>query len=176
MNDFLLTPIEFLKGVGAQRAELLRQEIGVFTFNDLLHYFPFRYIDRSHYHKIADLPYLDSHAQLRGTIIQVAEATVGRQKRLTAKFQDASGIIALVWFQGIHWIKPLLKMGAEYQIFGKAKVYGNVWNMPHPELTEWKDVAQKTGLQPVYSTTEKLTAKNLHSKGIEKLTATLVLH
>jgi ATP-dependent DNA helicase RecG len=176
MNDFLLTPIEFLKGVGAQRAELLRQEIGVFTFNDLLHYFPFRYIDRSHYHKISDLPYLDAHAQLRGTIIQVAEATVGRQKRLTAKFQDASGIIDLVWFQGIHWIKPLLKIGAEYQIFGKAKVYGNVWNMPHPELTEWKDVAQKTGLQPVYSTTEKLTAKNLHSKGIEKLTANLVLH
>ncbi len=174
MNDFLQTPIEFLKGVGPQRAELLRQEIGVFTFNDLLNYFPFRYIDRSKYHKVSDLPFLDSYAQLKGKIIHVAEATLGRQKKLTAKFQDESGVIDLVWFQGAKWIKPLLKVGVEFQIFGKAKVYGNLWNMPHPEMTEWKDVLLKTGLQPVYSTTEKLSAKGLHSKGIEKLTANLV--
>lgn len=175
MNDFLLTPIEFLKGVGPQRAELLRQEIGVFNFHDLLNYFPFRYVNRSQYHKVSDLPYIDSYAQLKGRIIHVAESSLGRQKKLTAKFQDESGVIDLVWFQGIKWIKPLLKLGAEYQIFGKAKIFGNSWNMPHPELTEWKDVAQKTGLQPVYSTTEKLSSKGLHSKGIEKLTAHLVL-
>lgn len=175
MNDFLLTPIEFLKGVGPQRAELLRQEIGVHTFNDLLNYFPFRYIDRSQYHKVKDLPYLDSYAQLRGRIIHVGESSMGRMKKLTAKFQDETGIIELVWFQGINWIKPTLKIGAEYQIFGKAKVYGTMWNIPHPEMTEWIDVLLKTGLQPVYSTTEKLSAKGLHSKGIEKLTGQLVL-
>ena len=175
VNDFLQTPIEFLKGVGPQRAELLRQEIGVYTFNDLLNYFPFRYIDRSKYHSVSDLPFLDSYAQLKGKIIHIAEATLGRQKKLTAKFQDATGVIDLVWFQGAKWIKPLLKVGVEFQIFGKAKVYGNLWNMPHPEMTEWKDVLLKTGLQPVYSTTEKLSAKGLHSKGIEKLTANLVL-
>lgn len=175
MNDFLLTPIEFLKGVGPQRAELLRQEIGVHTFNDLLNYFPFRYVDRSQYHKVKDLPYLDSYAQLKGRIIHVGESSMGRMKKLTAKFQDETGIIELVWFQGINWIKPLLKLGAEYQIFGKAKVYGSMWNIPHPEITEWKDVLLKSGLQPVYSTTEKLSAKGLHSKGIEKLTAQLVL-
>lgn len=175
MNDFLLTPIEFLKGVGPQRAELLRQEIGVHTFNDLLNYFPFRYIDRSQYHKVKDLPYLDSYAQLRGRIIHIGESSMGRMKKLTAKFQDETGIIELVWFQGINWIKPTLKIGAEYQIFGKAKVYGTMWNIPHPEMTEWKDVLLKTGLQPVYSTTEKLSSKGLHSKGIEKLTAQLVL-
>ena len=175
MNDFLKTPIEFLKGVGPQRAELLRQEIGVHTFDDLLNYFPFRYVDRSQYHKVKDLPYLDSYAQLKGRIIHVGESTMGRMKKLTAKFQDETGIIELVWFQGINWIKPLLKLGAEYQIFGKAKVYGSMWNIPHPEITEWKDVLLKTGLQPVYSTTEKLSAKSLHSKGIEKLTAQLVL-
>jgi len=174
MNDFLLTPIEFLKGVGPQRAELLRKEAGIYNFNDLLNYFPFRYVDRSKYHRIADLPYLDSFAQLKGRIIQVGEVAIGRQKKLTAKFQDESGIIDLVWFQGSKWIKPLLKVGAEYQIFGKAKIYGNTWNIPHPELTEWKDVTQKTGLQPVYSSTEKLSAVGLHSKGIEKLTAHLV--
>jgi ATP-dependent DNA helicase RecG len=175
VNDFLKTPIEFLKGVGPQRAELLRQEIGVHTFDDLLNYFPFRYVDRSQYHQVKDLPYLDSYAQLKGRIIHVGESTMGRMKKLTAKFQDETGIIELVWFQGINWIKPLLKLGAEYQIFGKAKVYGSMWNIPHPEITEWKDVLLKTGLQPVYSTTEKLSAKSLHSKGIEKLTAQLVL-
>lgn len=175
MNEFLQTPIAFLKGVGPQRAELLRQEINVVTVNDLLNYFPFRYVDRSAYHTVADLRYLDSYAQLRGTLVGINEVAVGRQKKLVAKFQDASGLIELVWFQGIHFIKPLLKLGAEYQVYGKAKMYGNTWNIPHPELTEWQNVGQKTGIQPVYSSTEKLAAKGLHTKGIEKLTSVLAL-
>ena len=174
MNDFLKTPIEFLKGVGPQRADLLRQELGIHTFSDLLHHFPFRYIDRSRYVTVSELSTMETAAQLRGRIIAVSESGTGRTKKLSAKFQDASGVIDLIWFQGIKWIKPLLKIGVEYQIYGKAKVYGSTWNMPHPELVEWKDVLLKTGLQPVYSTTEKLTAKGLHSKGIEKLTAVLV--
>ncbi len=174
MNDFLKTPIEFLKGVGPQRADLLRQELGIHTFSDLLNHFPFRYIDRSRYVTVSELSTMETAAQLRGRIIAVSESGVGRTKKLSAKFQDESGIIDLIWFQGIRWIKPLLKIGVEYQLYGKAKIYGSTWNMPHPELTEWKDVLLKTGLQPVYSTTEKLTAKGLHSKGIEKLTATLV--
>ncbi len=174
MNDFLKTPIEFLKGVGPQRADLLRQELGIHTFSDLLNHFPFRYIDRSRYVTVSELSTMETAAQLRGRIIAVSESGVGRTKKLSAKFQDESGIIDLIWFQGIRWIKPLLKIGVEYQLYGKAKIYGSTWNMPHPELTEWKDVLLKTGLQPVYSTTEKLTAKGLHSKGIEKLTATIV--
>ncbi|MCE2682262.1 MAG: ATP-dependent DNA helicase RecG [Cryomorphaceae bacterium] len=174
MNDFLKTPIEFLKGVGPQRADLLRQELGIHTFSDLLHHFPFRYIDRSRYVTVSELSTMETAAQLRGRIIAVSESGTGRTKKLSAKFQDASGVIDLIWFQGIKWIKPLLKIGVEYQIYGKAKVYGSTWNMPHPELVEWKDVLLKTGLQPVYSTTEKLTAKGLDSKGIEKLTAVLV--
>jgi ATP-dependent DNA helicase RecG len=174
VNDFLKTPIEFLKGVGPQRADLLRQELGIHTFSDLLHHFPFRYIDRSRYVTVSELSTMETAAQLRGRIIAVSESGTGRTKKLSAKFQDASGVIDLIWFQGIKWIKPLLKIGVEYQIYGKAKVYGSTWNMPHPELVEWKDVLLKTGLQPVYSTTEKLTAKGLHSKGIEKLTAALV--
>ncbi len=174
MNDFLKTPIEFLKGVGPLRADLLRQELGIHTFSDLLNHFPFRYIDRSRYATVSELSIMENAAQLRGRIIAVSESGTGRSKKLSAKFQDASGVIDLIWFQGIKWIKPLLKIGVEYQIYGKAKVYGSTWNMPHPELVEWKDVLLKTGLQPVYSTTEKLTAKGLHSKGIEKLTAALV--
>lgn len=174
MNDFLLTPIEFLKGVGPQRAQLLREEINVHTFGDLLNYFPFRYIDRSFYVKVKDMPYADSAVQVRGRIVHISEINAGRQKKLLAKFQDDSGLIDLVWFQGVKWIKPLLKVGAEYQMYGKAKVYGAQWNVPHPELTAWEDVAEKTGLQPVYSSTEKLSAKGLHTKGIERLTRELV--
>lgn len=174
MNEFLQTSIEFLKGVGPQRAELLRKEINIYTFNDLLNYFPFRYIDRSKYHKISDLPYLDSYAQLKGRIVQVSEGGNGKFKKLTAKFQDESGMIDLVWFQGIRWIRPLLKVGVEYQLFGKAKLFGSTWNIPHPELAEYDSITVKTGLQPVYSSTERLTAAGLHSKGIEKLTAGLI--
>jgi len=176
MNDFLLTPIEFLKGVGPQRAQLLREEINIHTFGDLLNYFPFRYIDRSYYVKVKDMPYADSAVQVKGRIVHLAEINSGRQKKLVAKFQDDSGLIDLVWFQGVKWIKPMLKVGSEYQLYGKAKVYGSQWNVPHPELTAWEDVAEKTGLQPVYSSTEKLTAKGLHTKGIERLTRELVKH
>ena len=174
MNEFLQTSIEFLKGVGPQRAELLRKEINIYTFSDLLNYFPFRYIDRSKYHKISDLPYLDSYAQLKGRIVQVSEGGNGKFKKLTAKFQDESGMIDLVWFQGIRWIRPLLKVGVEYQLFGKAKLFGSTWNIPHPELAEYDSITVKTGLQPVYSSTERLTAAGLHSKGIERLTAALI--
>ncbi len=174
MTPFLKTPIEFLKGVGPQRAELLRAEIGVATYEDLLHYFPFRYVDRSQYHKISDLPYLENSAQIKGRIVQILDAGAGRGKKLIAKFQDETGVIDLVWFQGIKWIKPQLKIGEEYQLYGKAKVYGNSWHVPHPELTLWTELTQQSGLQPIYSSTEKLSAKGLHSRGIEKLTAQLV--
>lgn len=176
MNDFLLTPVEFIKGVGPQRAELLRNELGLATVNDLLHHFPFRYVDRSVYYKVKDLPYADFAIQLKGRIIQVSESTAGaRQKKLVAKFQDETGVIDLVWFQGVKWIKPLLKTGVEYQMYGKARLYGNQWNVAHPELTEWSEVDKRTGLQPIYSTTEKLTSKGLHSKGLEKIIAQVAL-
>jgi ATP-dependent DNA helicase RecG len=175
VNDFLLTPVEFIKGVGPQRAELLRTELGLNTLNDVLHHFPFRYVDRSVYHKVKDLPYADYPLQLKGRIIQISESSAGRQKKLVAKFQDETGVIDLVWFQGGKWIKPLLKIGVEYQIYGKARLYGSHWNVAHPELTEWSQVDQKSGLQPIYSTTEKLSSKGLHSKGIEKIIAQIVL-
>lgn len=174
MNSFLQTPIEYLKGVGPQRAELLKKELRIHTFNDLIHYFPFRYVDRSQYHKIADLHHLDSAAQLRGQLIAINETTIGKKKKLVAKLQDESGVIDLVWFAGIKWIKPLLKTGVTFQVYGKPKIYGNMWNIPHPEIVEYDKVKHETGLQSVYSSTEVLTAKGLHSKGIEKIIKQLV--
>lgn len=174
MNSFLQTPIEYLKGVGPQRADLLKLELGIRNYGDLLHHFPFRYVDRSQYHKVADLPHVETAVQLKGYLIHIAESGVGRRKKLVAKFEDDSGIIELVWFQGIKWILPNLKRGVEFQVYGKAKKYGNKWNIPHPEVTELRLVPKETGLQAVYPSTEKLSDKGLHSKGIEKLQKALV--
>jgi ATP-dependent DNA helicase RecG len=100
MSDFLQTPIEFLKGVGPQRADLLKKEISIYTFEDLLEYFPFRYVDRSSYSTISESVFSENYVQLRGYITEVKEVGSGRAKRLTAKFQDKSGVIELTWFQG----------------------------------------------------------------------------
>ena len=168
MNDLLKTPIEFLKGVGPQRAELLRTELGIRVFEDLLYHFPFRYINRSVTHKIRDLLDLDGYAQLRGRIIDISE-TGARQKRLHVKLQDDTGIIDLVWFQGGKWVKPGLKIGQEYQVFGRAGQYGAKWNIPHPEIMPAEAISAQKGLQGIYSSTEKLNARGLNSRAIEKL-------
>lgn len=173
MNSFLQTPIEYLKGVGPQRAELLKKEIGIFTFDDLLNYFPFRYIDRSEFHTVADLQQLEGYAQIKGRIIRISPCGTGRHKRLNAKFQDQTGLIDLVWFKGINWIASSLKVNQEVIVYGKAKQYGGTWSIPHPEISEVKNV-NLTGFQPVYSSTEKLSANGLHTKGIEKLIKNLL--
>jgi len=174
MNQILETPIEFLKGVGPQRAQLLQTELGIFTFNDLLQHYPFRYLDRSTYHKIKDLPYVDNYVQIKGVIHSIKEIGTGRGKKMFARFSDETGSIDLVWFQGFQWIKPNLKLNTEYQVFGRAKIYGSSWNIPHPELTLLSEITNKSGLQAFYNSTEKLNAKGLHSKGIEKLVGALL--
>jgi ATP-dependent DNA helicase RecG len=116
MNDFLSTPIEFLKGVGPQRAELLKKELNIHTFEQLLNHFPFRYIDKSFYNTISELPYIEGYTQLKGRIVGIDDNQKGKQKRLTVKFQDHTGIIELTWFQGIKWIKPSLQLHREYTV------------------------------------------------------------
>ncbi len=175
MNEFLRTPIEFLKGVGPQRAELLRKEIKVHTFGDLINYYPFRYVDRSRYFQVRDVPYQDGYVQLKGKITHLADVGMGRFKKLVGKFEDSTGTIDLVWFQGAKWIRQSVRLNTEYQLFGKAKQYGSGWNIPHPELTLMSELALTTGLQPIYSSTEKLAIAGLHSRGIEKLTSVLIL-
>ena len=174
MQSLLDTPIEFLKGVGPQRAALIQTELGIFSFNDLLQHYPFRYLDRSTYHQIKDLPYVDNYVQIKGVIQSIKEIGTGRTKKMFARFSDETGSIDLVWFQGFQWIKPNLKLNTEYQVFGRAKIYGSSWNIPHPELTLLSEITNKSGLQAFYNSTEKLNAKGLHSKGIEKLVGALL--
>lgn len=174
MNQWLQTHIEFLKGVGPQRAKLLREELGIATYHDLLYHFPFRYIDRSQFHLIKDIPQIDGYVQLKGQIISVSETGTGRQKRLNVKLQDGTGMIDLLWFQGYKYILPNLKLNTTYIVFGKAKPYVKTWNISHPELSQANGNEASMGWQPVYSSTEKLTASGLHSKGIQKLIENLL--
>ncbi len=174
MNDFLGTPIEFLKGVGPKRAELLKKELGIVTFEDLLFHFPFRYEDRTAYQKVVDIQYWDTPVQLKGKITRLQLTGIGSKKRMSASFEDESGQIELVWFQGVEWVKKSIVPNKVYQVYGRAKKYGSGFNIAHPELTAWEDVDKTTGLQGVYSTTEKLSDNGLHSKGISRLCVTLV--
>lgn len=173
MNNFLITPIEYLKGVGPQKAELLRKEIGISTFGDLLHYYPFRYVDRSSFQRISDLLDVSGNVQIKGRIVSFQETGVGRAKRLTAKFQDATGMIDLVWFKGASWVKKSLKVNQDIQVYGRATQFNGRWNIAHPEISTI-NTKTEIGYQPVYSSTEKLNARGLNTKGIEKLVKTIL--
>ncbi len=172
MNNLLITPIEFLKGVGPKKADLLKKELRIFTFNDLLTYFPFRYIDRSQFHKVSDLIGLNGPAQLKGRIVSLMNVGSGRSKRLTAQFQDESGMINLVWFKGANWISKSIKINEEIIVYGRPKQFGGKWNIPHPEMSPVKMTGDK--FQPVYSSTELLSINGMDTKGIEKLTGVLL--
>jgi ATP-dependent DNA helicase RecG len=175
-SEFLLTPIEFLKGVGPKRAELLKTELGIFFFDDMLNYFPFRYVDRSKFSKVSEINTDQNFFQLKGKISHVQTVGEGRGKRLTAYLSDSSGHIELVWFQGIKWVLEKIQPGVEYIVFGKPTYFNGKYNLAHPEierLNEYEDTV--TGkLQPFYSSGEKLKTKGLDSRGIAKLTKTLV--
>ncbi|MCO6500474.1 MAG: ATP-dependent DNA helicase RecG [Vicingus serpentipes] len=175
-NQLLDTKIEFLKGVGPQRAELLKKELGVFTFGDLLAHFPFRYIDKSKVYQIADITSTEAHIQLRGKITDIQVVGERRGKRMVATLKDDTGEIELVWFKGIKWLQNSVKKNVEYIVYGKPTLYRNKLNITHPELDEVEQslIANQVTLEAVYSTTEKLTAKGLHSKGIHKIQKNLV--
>ena len=176
MQGFAETPIEYLKGVGPQRAELMRVELRIATFGDLLQHFPFRYVDRSRFHTVRELQGETENVQLRGTVSQVKTLGEKMSRRLTAKLTDASGTIELVWFKGIRWLQPVVKEGSEFIVFGKVTDFHGRLNMAHPELelaAQW-DHGLDSSLQPVYSTTEKASAKSLNSRGIQKLVEALI--
>ncbi len=176
MPDILDTPIEFLKGVGPLRAELLRKELAIHTYRDLLQHFPFRYVDRSVFQKISDLNEEIPQAQLRGKLGALRTVGEKRSARLVASLTDQTGSVELVWFKGARWLKGSLKPGEEYILFGKPNFFHGRVNFPHPELelaSQWEQ-GFEAALQPVYSTTEKLSAKGLGSRQIWKLQKALL--
>ena len=169
------TPIDFLKGVGPFRSDLLKKELRIFNYGDLLMHYPFRYIDRSKIHTISELRESMPNIQLKGKIIKFEEKGQKRAKRLIAHFQDETGIVELVWFKGARWIRSSIKLHTEYIVFGKPSAFKGNFNIVHPEMDMQEENQQFTaGLQAVYHTTELLNAKGLSSRAIGKLTKALL--
>ena len=159
-------PVTYIKGVSVARAELLFTELGVRTCNDLLHLFPFRYIDKTQFYTIKELSQNTAEVQVVGKITSVKEVQQKRGSRLVATFSDATGSIDLVWFKGAKWIKDSLKIDVPYVIYGKLNWYNNIANMPHPEMETVKEYKTKLqmSMQPVYPSTEKLSNKGISNK------------
>jgi len=174
---YLDTQIEFANGVGSARAKAFKSEIGVYTFEDLLYYFPFRYVDKSKFHRISEVVSDAVHVQLRGRIVNIEEAGKPRQKRLVATLQDESGQIDLVWFKGGSWIKPTLQKNKELIVFGKPNRFKGKFSLNHPEveLAESARVQMGASLKPIYGSTEGLTGSKLNSNGIQKVTQSIVM-
>lgn len=175
-QNFFESSIEYLKGVGPQRAEVLRSELGIKTFGDLLRHYPFRYVDRSKFYSISDIREDLPFIQIKGKIIRITPYGDKRTTRLSAIFTDGVGQLELVWFQGVKWMKENLKLGTEYVVFGKPNLYNGKFNIVHPEVEESAKLEGQNGpsLAGVYATTEKCKARGLDSKAILKLQRTIL--
>ncbi|RVU01815.1 ATP-dependent DNA helicase RecG [Mucilaginibacter limnophilus] len=177
MNPFD-TPIEYLKGVGASRAEVLKKELGIVKFDDLLKFYPYKYIDRTKFYKVRDINPDLPYVQL---IVRVTRKEVlgeNRSKRLVAQAQDDTGVMELAWFQAINWVEKGLQVGKAYIIFGKPGMFNGKPQMSHPEMelysSQTRDRKGNMTMQPAYNSTEKLKQFSLDSKGLQKLTASLL--
>ncbi|WP_437920174.1 ATP-dependent DNA helicase RecG [Sphingobacterium sp. LRF_L2] len=171
----VITPIEYLKGVGPQKADVLKKELQVFTIGDLLQYYPFRYIDRTKFHKLRELHADMIGAQVLGRLISIQEVGEKRARRLVGQFRDDTGSIELVWFQSITWLKKSLTVGAAYVMYGKPTEFNGQISVTHPEMELFQSQEKKIGnltMQPVYSSTEKLKKFSLDTKGIQRLQQT----
>ena len=177
-QDVLQTPIEYLKGVGPNRATLLRSELGIHTFQDLIHFFPNRYIDRTQFYKINALQRNNAEVQIMGQITDIKEVGQKRGKRLVATFRDETGKIDLVWFRGQKWVRERLKLHTDYVVFGKTNLFKGIFNMVHPdmELKTDFDKSLSTAIQPIYPSTEKLSNQGISNRVVCKLMEHLFLH
>jgi ATP-dependent DNA helicase RecG len=170
-SNFLQTPIEYLKGVGPNRAELLKKELGIHAFQDLINLFPNRYLDRTRYYKIAELEKTNAEVQIIGKITHIKSVEQKRGKRLVATFSDETGSMELVWFRGQKWIRENLKLNQPYVIFGRTNWFQDHFSMPHPEmeLLEEHEKSLRSAMQPVYPSTEKLNSRGITNRVINKL-------
>ena len=170
------TSIEYLKGVGPERARLLKEELKITTIDDLLHFFPNRYIDRSQFHLINELPKNNSEVQIKGKITQIEILQQKRGKRMVAHFEDTSGKMDLIWFRGYKWIRENLKLNQSYIIFGRLNWFKGYVSMPHPEMELEVNFNKsiKKLFYPIYPSTEKLIRSGISQRVIQKLVLNLI--
>ena len=172
MMDVLDSDIKYLPSVGPRRAELFGKELGIFTFRDLIYFFPFRYVDRSRFYAISEIDSASAYIQLRGVISDMRIVGANRGKRLVATLSDDTGTIDLVFFQGVKWVSDKIKPGKEYIVFGKPSVFNGEINMVHPEIDDASAVRPGTGtMTGVYPSTEHLKNSLITNKVISKLQA-----
>lgn len=177
MHNFFQTKIEYLKGVGPQRAELLKKELNISTYGQLLQHYPFRHEDRTRIYPIAQLQPDMASVQVQGEIIKFEVIGEGRKKRLVGLLDDGSARMELLWFQGVQWQLKNLKLNFPYLAFGKPQLFNGRFSIVHPELEAFSSADDQTGfLQPTYSITEKLKKKFVSSKAIAKMVRTILEH
>ncbi|MBC7721315.1 MAG: ATP-dependent DNA helicase RecG [Pedobacter sp.] len=174
--SILASPIEYLKGVGPLRGDLLKKELGIYTFGDLLEHFPIRHIDKTKISRIADIHSDTDYIQVVGRLLFIETVGENRAKRMVAQLRDSTGTLELAWFQGISWVEKNLVIGTEYLVFGKVGFFNNKPQIVHPEMEVFVPAiaGAKTVLEPVYPSTEKLKARSLSGRQIGKLTQQLV--
>ena len=175
-NNILNTPIDYLKGLGPNRSTIIKKELNIFYFKDLINFFPNRYIDKTKYYKIKDLPNISSDVQIIGKINEINEIGSGRNKRLVVEFSDGEDIIELIWFKGLKWLKKSIQLNTAYIIFGRLNFYGNKISIVHPELEIYdkEKIKFRKKLQPIYSSTEILSKKGISNKFISGLIKTVL--
>ena len=170
MFDLTTRDIKYLQGVGPQRATMLNKELNIFSLRDLLYYFPYKYVDRSRLYYIHEIDGNMPYIQLKGQILSFETIGEGRQRRLVAHFSDGTGVVDLVWFQGIKYLMGKYKVHEEYIVFGKPTVFNGRINIAHPDIDPAKDLTLSAmGLQPYYHTTEKMKRAGMNSHALEKL-------
>ena len=176
MLDILQQDIKFVPGVGPHRKDILEKELGVKTFGDLLEYYPYKYVDRSHIYSISDLSGEMPYVQLKGNILSFEEFDMGpRKKRIVAHFTDGTGIVDLVWFARVQQLTKGLRVDTEYIVFGKPTIYGGRYQFAHPEIEKASELTlSDMGMQPYYSTTEKMKKMGMTSRTIERITKSLL--
>lgn len=175
MLDLDKRSITYLPGVGPKKAEILRKEAGISSYEDLLFYFPYKYIDRSRFYKVAEVNGHMPYIQLKGRILYFETVGEGRTRRLVGKFTDGTGTIDLVWFKGLNYITEKYRPGVEYIVFGKPTEFGHIYNIPHPDVDPVEQAAQvAAGLTPFYNTSEKMKKSFLNSRVIQTLQYTLL--
>ncbi len=172
----LSSPIEYLKGVGPLRADILKKELQIFTFRDLLDHFPLRHIDRTKITQLASVSPSMEYIQVAGTIQSMQVLGENRGRRLVAQLKDGTGVLELVWFQGINWIQKNIQIGQAYLVYGKTGYFNGMLQLTHPEMEVYTPAKAggKAFLEPIYPSTEKLKAKSLGGRQLGKLMFTLL--
>ncbi|MCF2658396.1 ATP-dependent DNA helicase RecG [Parabacteroides distasonis] len=170
MLDLHQRAITYLPGVGPKRAEVLQKEVNLASYEDLLYYIPYKYMDRSRFYRVSDINGSMPYIQLKGRILSFETLGEGSAKRLIGKFSDGTGTIDLVWFKQIHWVTNKLKPDVDYIVFGKPTLFGNSFNMVHPDVDPIEQAAQVAqGLTPYYNTTERMKKIGLNSRALQNL-------